>query len=99
LPFSESAYIEIAQLALKKFTNIGQVSENICYAIFCWNLCARVQTASNLNLGNMSWENDAPVARYGMLKSDQTGEIDYGLYLFAYPVVPAIYPIHTGFTL
>jgi len=93
LPFSESAYIEIAQLALKKFSNIGQVSENICYAILCWNLCARVQTASNLNLGNMSWENDSLVVRFGMSKSDQTGDIDYGLHLFATPVQPVICPL------
>jgi hypothetical protein len=93
LPFSESAYIEIAQLALKKFTNVGQVSENICYAILCWNLCARVQTASNLNLGNMSWECDSLVVRFGMSKSDQTGEIDYGLHLFANPITPSICPL------
>ena len=75
LPFSESAYVQIAQLALTRFTNVGQVSENICYAILCWNLCARVQTAKNLNLGNMSWETDSLIVRFGMSKSDQTGFI------------------------
>jgi len=93
LPFSETAYTEIAQLALTKFTNVSQVCENICYIILCWNLCARVQTASNLNLGNMSWVNDSLVVRFGMSKSDQTGEIDYGLHLFSNPFTPAICPI------
>ena len=58
-----------------------------------WNLCARVQTTSNLNLGNMSWESDSLVVRFELSKSDQTGEIDYGLNLFANPITPTTCPI------
>ena len=41
----------------------------------------------------MSWESDSLVVRFGMSKSDQTGEIDYGLHLFANPIIPSICPL------
>ena len=41
----------------------------------------------------MSWECDSLVVRFGMSKSDQTGEIDDGLHLFANPITPSICPL------
>ncbi|KAH9114255.1 hypothetical protein AeMF1_011636, partial [Aphanomyces euteiches] len=64
-----------------------------CFLVLSWNLMARAASVAAIRYDHISWEGDSMLIRFGKMKNDQEGKMNWPRHVYANPHEPAICPV------
>ncbi|ETV73046.1 hypothetical protein H257_12083 [Aphanomyces astaci] len=92
-PVSFSGFVFLAAKALGNVSVHNQYLNVHCFLLFSWNLMARAASVGSIRYDHISWNGDAMVVKFGLMKNDQEGKTCFPKHVFANPMNPTICPV------